>query len=106
MMWSNTLFLTWVSVTSCHVTYFLSHDLYFSYVLCVTHSCHVTHFLSCDYTGSRMQKYWFKVTPKAGGETHLVTIAPVSPRCPIKLDFTRIDAINKLVRALQVCEGV
>ncbi len=51
-----------------------------------------------------MQKYWFKVSPIARGEEeHLVTIAPVSQRCPVKLDSSTETAINKLMRALQVC---
>ncbi len=54
-----------------------------------------------------MQKYWFKVSPTSGGgEEHLVTIAPVSQRCPVKLDSSTETSINKLMRALQVCVWV
>ncbi len=86
--WTCTLYQTWVSVTSCHMINFLS-------------SLPVMW-----HTGSRMQKYWFKVTPKSGREDHLVTIAPVSQRCPVKLDRATEAAINNLIRALQVCEAV
>ena len=49
-----------------------------------------------------MLKYWFKIQPKSGGSETLLTIAPVSQRCPVKLDTANIKAINTLVQRLEV----